>query len=137
MSIPLIFPFFLPCGGKREDLIKQIKEIAFPVIVKASGGGGGKGMVICYSEEELMPALESAERQALSWFGNGDLFIEKYLPKARHVEVQLLADHFGKVLHFMKGNVPCKGIFKRWWRRPLPLRLISSCETILLIQLLK
>jgi acetyl/propionyl-CoA carboxylase alpha subunit len=106
-------PILSSLRGKREELTKQINDIEFPVIVKASGGGGGKGMVICHSKEELIPALESAERQALSYFDNGDLFIEKYLPKARHVEVQLLADHFGKVLHFYERECSLQRHFQK------------------------
>ncbi|MGE5427675.1 MAG: biotin carboxylase N-terminal domain-containing protein [Methylococcaceae bacterium] len=106
-------PILPSLRGRRDKLIKQVSEIDFPVIVKASGGGGGKGMVICYSIEELIPALESAERQALAWFGNGELFIEKYLPKARHVEVQLLADHFGKVLHFYERECSLQRHFQK------------------------
>lgn len=106
-------PILPSMRGKREELIQQIQEMEFPVIVKASGGGGGKGMVICSSKEELVPALESAERQALSYFGNGELFIEKYLPKARHVEVQLMADHFGRVLHFYERECSLQRHFQK------------------------
>jgi acetyl-CoA carboxylase, biotin carboxylase subunit len=75
------------------------KEIGFPVIVKAAAGGGGKGMRIVYSADELPGALEIAQNEALAAFGVGDVYLEKYLPIARHIEFQILADHHGNVVH--------------------------------------
>ena len=75
------------------------QEIGFPVIVKAAAGGGGKGMRIVYSADELAGALEVAQTEALSAFGSGDVYLEKYLPVARHIEIQILADHHGNVVH--------------------------------------
>ena len=89
LGIPVLKSF----RGTIAEILKYTSEMEFPVVVKASGGGGGKGMVICQSVEELHPGLQKAERQALDYFGNGDLFVEKYLPCVRHIEVQLLADH--------------------------------------------
>ncbi len=74
-------------------------EIGYPVIVKAAAGGGGKGMRIVRAPEELADSLEIAQNEALSAFGSGDVYIEKYLPVARHIEFQLLADHQGNVVH--------------------------------------
>jgi len=99
--------------GTVSELFKMAGEPEFPVMVKASGGGGGKGMVICYSAEELLPALEKAERQAISYFGNGELFVEHYLPKARHIEVQLMADHHGNVLHFFERECSVQRRFQK------------------------
>jgi acetyl-CoA carboxylase biotin carboxylase subunit len=73
--------------------------IGYPVMVKAAAGGGGKGMRIVHAEEELESALEIAQKEALSAFGSGDVYIEKYLPVARHIEIQILADHRGNVVH--------------------------------------
>jgi len=70
-------------------------------------------MVICNSSEVLGQALEMAERQALSYFGNGELFIEKYLPRARHVEVQLMADHHGKAVHFYERECSVQRHFQK------------------------
>ena len=75
------------------------QEIGFPVIVKAAAGGGGKGMRIVYSADELAGAIEVAQTEALSAFGSGDVYLEKYLPVARHIEIQILADHHGNVVH--------------------------------------
>jgi 3-methylcrotonyl-CoA carboxylase alpha subunit len=99
--------------GTVDEILQSAFEMRFPVIVKASGGGGGKGMVICTSVDELHPALEKAERQAISYFGNGELFIEKYVPSARHIEVQLMADHMGNVLHFFERECTVQRRFQK------------------------
>ena len=79
--------------------LSQAKGIGFPVIVKAAAGGGGKGLRIVNKAEELTNALEIAQNEALAAFGSGDVYIEKYLPAARHIEFQILADHMGNVVH--------------------------------------
>ncbi|MDO9613124.1 MAG: biotin carboxylase N-terminal domain-containing protein, partial [Bacteroidota bacterium] len=109
LGIPVLPSF----RGTVAELVQHSSEMEFPVMVKASAGGGGKGMVICESPEELLPALEKAERQAISYFGNGELFVEKYLPRARHLEVQLLADHHGNVLHFYERECSIQRNFQK------------------------
>lgn len=109
LGIPILPSF----RGTVAELVRHSSEMEFPVMVKASAGGGGKGMVICNSGEELLPALDKAERQAISYFGNGELFVEKYLPKARHLEVQLLADHHGNVLHFFERECSVQRRFQK------------------------
>lgn len=74
-------------------------SIGFPAIVKASAGGGGRGLRIVHSDEELQTAMESGAREALAAFGNADLFIEKYIDRPHHIEFQLLADKEGYVIH--------------------------------------
>lgn len=109
LGIPILKSF----RGTTEEIQKHAPEMKFPVMVKASGGGGGKGMVVCQSAEELIPALEKAERQATDYFGNGELFVEKYLPRARHIEVQLMADHFGIILHFYERECSVQRRFQK------------------------
>jgi len=75
------------------------REIGFPVIIKASAGGGGKGMRVVWKEEEFRRSFEMAQGEALAAFGNGDLYIEKFLVGPRHVEVQILADLYGNAIH--------------------------------------
>jgi acetyl-CoA carboxylase, biotin carboxylase subunit len=75
------------------------EEIGYPVMVKAAAGGGGKGMRIVNTPEELPGAIEIAHHEALAAFGSGDVYIEKYLPVARHIEFQILADYQGNVVH--------------------------------------
>lgn len=77
----------------------KAREMGYPVIVKASAGGGGKGMRIISTPEELPAALEVAQNEAAAAFGSGDVYLEKYIPIARHIEFQILADRFGTVVH--------------------------------------
>ncbi|KAF0180545.1 MAG: acetyl-CoA carboxylase biotin carboxylase subunit [Nitrospirae bacterium] len=83
----------------EETAVKIAKKIGFPVIIKASAGGGGRGMRIVREEQELSQAFMMAQREALAAFGNGELYVEKYLPSIRHVEVQILADAKGDIIH--------------------------------------
>jgi acetyl-CoA carboxylase biotin carboxylase subunit len=79
--------------------VSAAEKIGYPVIVKAAAGGGGKGMRIVYKSEDLPGALEVAQNEALSAFGSGDVYLEKYIPVARHIEFQILADHHGNAVH--------------------------------------
>jgi acetyl-CoA carboxylase, biotin carboxylase subunit len=83
----------------EEIAIKVAKKIGFPVLFKASAGGGGKGMRIVREEQELQQAFLMAQREALAAFGNGELYVEKYLPSIRHIEVQIISDAKGDVIH--------------------------------------
>ena len=82
----------------REGLAKA-EAIGYPVMIKASAGGGGKGMRIAYGPEDFAANYESAAAEAEKAFGNGELYLEKYLSSARHIEVQILGDTFGQVIH--------------------------------------
>jgi len=82
-----------------EEGLKFSQSVGYPVIVKASAGGGGRGLRVVHSDEELHEAMESGAREALAAFGNADLFIEKYIERPHHVEFQLLADKDGYVVH--------------------------------------
>ncbi|HKB86418.1 MAG TPA: acetyl-CoA carboxylase biotin carboxylase subunit [Ignavibacteriaceae bacterium] len=81
--------------GKKVSL-----EIGYPVIIKASAGGGGKGMRIVWEESEFEKAFQTARTEAESAFGNGDVYIEKFLENPRHIEIQVLGDMFGNVYHY-------------------------------------
>jgi acetyl-CoA carboxylase, biotin carboxylase subunit len=83
----------------EEEALKLAREIGFPVIVKAAAGGGGRGMRIVRSEEELGPALETASNEAAAAFKNGDVYIERYIERPRHIEIQVLADELGECIH--------------------------------------
>lgn len=75
-------------------------EIGFPVIIKASAGGGGKGMRIVQDESEFEIAFQTASSEAIASFGNGEVYIEKYLENPRHIEFQVMGDQFGNVYHY-------------------------------------
>ena len=79
---------------------KIASEIGFPVILKASVGGGGRGMRIVKEPDQLERAFATASSEARSAFNNGDLYLEKYVEKSRHIEIQILADRHGNVIHF-------------------------------------
>ena len=78
---------------------KIAKEIGFPVIIKAAFGGGGRGMRIVREEKDFKDMFESATNEALKYFGRGEAFIEKYVENPRHIEIQIIADKYGNVLH--------------------------------------
>lgn len=82
-----------------DEAIKIAEKIGYPVIVKASAGGGGIGMRTVYEEDELVRAIESTQSVAATNFGDSTVFIEKYLEKPRHIEFQVLADEHGNVIH--------------------------------------
>jgi acetyl-CoA/propionyl-CoA carboxylase, biotin carboxylase, biotin carboxyl carrier protein len=86
-------------GLTDADLIAGADEIGYPVLVKPSAGGGGKGMRVVRQPSELAPALTSARREAASAFGDDTLFIERFVLNPRHIEVQVLADAYGNVVH--------------------------------------
>jgi len=80
-------------------LVKEAARIGYPIIVKASAGGGGRGMRVVRNEEELQNAFETARKEAEAAFGNPEVYIEKFLERSRHVEVQILADKDGTCVH--------------------------------------
>ncbi len=82
-----------------EDAIRIAKEIGFPIIIKATAGGGGRGMKIVHSPAALPNAFTTARAEAQSGFGNPEVYIEKYCENPRHVEIQILADKHGNVIH--------------------------------------
>ena len=82
-----------------EEAKKRAKEIGFPVIIKSSAGGGGIGMRVVYEEDELARAIESTQNLAQATFGDGTVYIEKYIEKPRHIEFQVLADNHGNTIH--------------------------------------
>jgi acetyl-CoA carboxylase biotin carboxylase subunit len=83
----------------RKAVAKLCSKIGYPVILKASAGGGGKGMRVVYVEPNLEHALSSAEAEALAAFGNGEMYVEKYIPRMRHIEVQIAVDNEGTAIH--------------------------------------
>jgi 3-methylcrotonyl-CoA carboxylase alpha subunit len=85
--------------GTPVELQKNVQENDFPLMIKAASGGGGKGMKIAYNKDELVKALESTAREAKNYFGNGEVYLEKYIENPRHIEIQVLGDKHGNYLH--------------------------------------
>ena len=101
-------PLIPGSDGAIEDIDEAIEiaeTIGFPVVVKASAGGGGMGMSVAYNKEELREVIESARNIAKSAFGDPTVFIEKYLENPRHIEIQLLGDKHGNIIHL--GDREC------------------------------
>ncbi|MCG3122182.1 MAG: Biotin carboxylase [Phycisphaerales bacterium] len=88
----------------EEEAVKVAAKIGYPVIIKASAGGGGRGMKVCHNELALRSNLRVASQEAQAAFGNGAVFIEKYLEFARHVEIQCLGDKHGNAVHLFERD---------------------------------
>jgi acetyl-CoA carboxylase biotin carboxylase subunit len=83
----------------QEEALRLAKKLGYPVIVKASAGGGGKGIKIAHNDGKLISAFLTAQTEAEAAFGNGEVYIEKFIEEPRHIEVQIMADSFGNVVH--------------------------------------
>jgi 3-methylcrotonyl-CoA carboxylase alpha subunit len=88
--------------GDADFLVQKASSIGFPVLVKAAAGGGGKGMRIVRSIDELKEALESTSREAANYFADGTVYLEKYIENPRHIEFQLLGDTYGNIVHLFE-----------------------------------
>jgi 3-methylcrotonyl-CoA carboxylase alpha subunit len=89
-------------SGDPASLLARVDSIGFPVLVKAAGGGGGKGMRIVETKDQLGAALEAASREAANYFADGTVYIEKYLEEPRHIEIQVLGDGAGNAVHLFE-----------------------------------
>ena len=87
-----------------EHAKKVAKEMKYPVIIKATAGGGGKGMRIVWKEDEIMKAFENAQTEAGAAFGNDGLYMEKYIEEPRHIEIQIAGDQYGKACHLSERD---------------------------------
>ena len=97
-GIPII-PGSMAAIRNKEDALKTARRIQYPVIVKASAGGGGRGMRVCHNDVRLVSALMTCQAEAEASFGSRDVFVEKYLEEPRHIEFQILADRAGHTVH--------------------------------------
>jgi len=88
----------------EESAMKIAKKIGFPIVLKASAGGGGHGMRIVREEKDLEQAFYMAQREALTAFGNSEIYIEEYIPEMRHIEVQIMADSKGNTIHLSERD---------------------------------
>ena len=84
----------------ERELVRLAEKVGFPVILKAAAGGGGRGMKIVREKEQLAPQYRTASAEALAAFGNGDMYVERYVERPRHIEIQIVADEHGNIVHF-------------------------------------
>jgi acetyl-CoA carboxylase biotin carboxylase subunit len=101
----------VPCVPGSDGLLEDIEhakrtaiEIGYPVIIKATAGGGGRGMRINWNEEELIANFEAASKEAEAAFGNGAMYMEKFIEEPRHIEIQIAGDQYGKVCHLSERD---------------------------------
>ena len=107
----------------NEEIKTLAEKIGYPVILKASGGGGGRGIRVVHKEEELFECFESCKREALAFFKNDEVFMEKYVVNPRHIEFQIVGDNYGNIIHLCERDcsiqrrhqklieiAPCPGI---------------------------
>jgi acetyl-CoA carboxylase biotin carboxylase subunit len=87
-----------------EDALEQAKKIVYPVIIKATAGGGGKGMRIVWKEEDMEALWNSAKQEAAAAFGNDGIYMEKYIEEPRHIEIQIAGDQFGNACHLSERD---------------------------------
>jgi len=85
---------------KEEEALKFAKEAGYPIIIKASAGGGGRGMRVAQNKKELLEGLVAASSEAKASFGNADVFLERYIENPKHIEVQIMGDNYGNLVHF-------------------------------------
>lgn len=100
-KIPLV-PGCEKALGSFLELEKMVKKIGYPLILKASAGGGGKGMRIILNKDDLLSSYDSCKREALNYFNNDDIFCERYIENPRHIEVQILCDKHGHGVHLFE-----------------------------------
>ena len=103
LDVPIV-PGYDGDDQSRETLTAEAARIGFPLLVKASAGGGGKGMKIVRAQEELLPAIESAAREAMKAFGDDRLLLERYIEEPRHVEFQIFGDGRGNIVHLFERD---------------------------------
>ena len=90
--------------ANADEALRFAHEVGFPVLIKAAAGGGGKGMRVAANDLALKTALQQAQQEAEAAFGNGGVYLEKYVEQPRHVEVQILADQHGNVVHLWERD---------------------------------
>jgi acetyl-CoA carboxylase biotin carboxylase subunit len=108
--------------GPDDDALAIARKIGFPVLVKAAAGGGGRGMKVAHSEADLQVALSTAANEAKSAFGDASVYLEKYLQKPRHIEIQILGDGRGGAIHLGERDCSLQRRHQKVWEEgPSPV----------------
>lgn len=111
-GLPLVPGSDGPCSDV-EEAVGLATDIGYPVLIKAAGGGGGRGMRRAYSEAELRVGFDQAKREALASFGNDSVYLEKYIAKPRHIEIQILADSHGNAVYLLERECSVQRRFQK------------------------
>lgn len=115
----------------EAQALKEARRIGFPLLLKASAGGGGKGMRLIHEESEFKEAAESAAREAQAAFGDPTLFLEKYLGNPRHIEVQVMGDGEGEGVHFFERECSLQRRHQKIWEEAPAPRLMKGTKEAL------
>lgn len=113
----------------KDEALKVAKEIGFPVIIKATAGGGGRGMRIANNEEELSNSIDAASMEANNAFGNPGIYLEKYITRIRHIEIQVLADEYGNVIHLGERDCTIQRRYQKLLEEAPSIQLDASLRT--------
>lgn len=129
-------------GDNPEDNLRIAKEIGYPVLIKASGGGGGRGMRVVHNEADLLNSISLTQAEAGAAFNNPNVYMEKYLENPRHIEIQVLGDGFGNAVHLGERDcsmqrrhqkvleeAPAPGISEEL-RNQIGLRCVQACQEL-------
>ncbi|MGE0582555.1 MAG: acetyl-CoA carboxylase biotin carboxylase subunit [Steroidobacteraceae bacterium] len=131
-----------PLGADNDENLRIARAIGYPVIIKASGGGGGRGMRVVHSEGALLNSIALTQAEARAAFGNDQVYMEKFLDRPRHIEFQVLADNYGNVVHLGERDcsmqrrhqkvieeAPAPGISERR-RNEMGERVVAACTAV-------
>lgn len=127
LGIPVVPGTPRPVSPQEEGIFDMAQGIGYPILVKAAGGGGGKGMQVVQGPEMLENALTIASAEAKANFGNESVFMERYLKRPRHIEIQVLADHHGNVVHLGERDCSIQRRHQKIWEEA-PSPAISAAQ---------
>jgi acetyl-CoA carboxylase biotin carboxylase subunit len=131
-----------PLGTDANENLRIARDIGYPVIIKASGGGGGRGMRVVHSEAALLNSINVTQQEAQAAFGNSQVYMEKFLEKPRHIEFQVIADNYGNVVHLGERDcsmqrrhqkvieeAPAPGLTSKQ-REQMGERVVEACRAV-------